>query len=192
MEPPDANKSAGNKYFPSESDMRPMNRRSLLRLIGVLAVGSIAGCGDGQSEDGPGTPTDAPPPTESPTPTRTPTETATEASTETATPTATPTATQRDAAQVVTVGEDGFRFDPDSFEISVGETAVWVWLGSNHNVVPNDIPDDSTWDGTAGGPDETYDSGHEHQFTFETPGSYTYYCNPHRSAGMTGAFSVVE
>jgi len=170
-----------------------MNRRAMLRLVGAVAVGSLAGCGDGQT-DVDASPTTGTPTTgiASPTPTADATDTPAGTAPPTETATATPGSTPQDAAQVITVGESGFRFDPDSFEIAADETVVWIWRGSNHNVVPDDIPEDSTWSGTEGGPSRTYENGHELRFTFETPGSYTYYCAPHRDVGMTGSFTVVE
>lgn len=172
-----------------------MNRRVMLRLLTTVAVGSLAGCGDGES-DGAASPTTAAPGTDaaSQTPTATatatPTETATRTGTATEPATGTTSSGSGDVAEVVTVGDGGFRFDPDRFEIAVGETVVWVWRSSNHNVVPNEIPAGSDWDGTAGGPAETYDTGHELRVTFETPGTYTYYCAPHRDVGMRGSFTV--
>lgn len=187
-----------------------MNRRHLLRLSGAALASAVAGCGQGEETDQPADGGDATPtasPTETPadgteTPTAsptvdptataepTPTPTATAEPTPTATPT--PSPTPRDVAQVVTVGDSALAFAPDSFEISVGETVVWVWHSSGHNVRPESTPSGSDFSGTPGGDGELYDDGHEFSFTFETPGEYEYYCNPHRSAGMTGSFTVTE
>lgn len=164
-----------------------MNRRTFLGAVGVGLVVPLAGCGG----DGEGSPTATPTPEATPTDepaTATPTPTPTE----TATPTPTPTATPARADQVVDVADGDFRFAPDSFEIATGQTVLWVWQSSNHNIVPNSIPDGSDWGGTEGGADTTYERGHELASTFTTPGEYTYYCDPHRSAGMTGSFTVVE
>lgn len=160
-----------------------MHRRTLLRTIGVAPIAAVAGCGDGGDSDGSSpTPTTQPSDTETPTPTET----------QTATETPTPTSTSPDVAQVVDVGGEGLRFAPDSFQISVGDSVLWEWNGSGHNVVPDSIPDGAAWSGSEGGPGTTYDAGHEYRYTFEVPGEYTYYCAPHRSAGMTGSFSVTE
>ncbi|MFC7193430.1 plastocyanin/azurin family copper-binding protein [Halosimplex aquaticum] len=74
----------------------------------------------------------------------------------------------------------------------VGETVVWVWHSSGHNVRPESTPSGSDFSGTAGGDDRLYDEGHTLSHTFEVAGEYEYYCNPHRSAGMTGSFTVAE
>ncbi|WP_436929994.1 cupredoxin domain-containing protein [Halosimplex halobium] len=197
-----------------------MDRRSLLRLAGTALAAAVAGCGgddgtetDGSGTDGDATPTESPTPTETPgtdtpspsptaeaTPTGTPTDTPDSAATPTVTPTAsptptetpTPTATPRQAAQVVAVADGGLSFSPETFEIATGETVVWVWYSSGHNVRPATTPGGSEFSGTAGGDGDLYDEGHELSFTFETPGEYEYYCSPHRSAGMTGSFTVTE
>ncbi|WP_436911352.1 cupredoxin domain-containing protein [Halosimplex marinum] len=146
------------------------------------------------------TPTETPTPdsalTGTPTPTATPGSAATPTGTPTASPTPTetptPTATPRQAAQVVAVADGGLSFSPETFEISTGETVVWVWHSSGHNVRPETTPSGSEFSGTPGGDGDLYDEGHEFSFTFEAPGEYEYYCSPHRSVGMTGSFTVTE
>ncbi|MEF8784617.1 MAG: plastocyanin/azurin family copper-binding protein [Haloarculaceae archaeon] len=185
-----------------------MNRRRLLQsLVAGLTV-TVAGCGGTDdstpTEAGPATDTMTPSPTPEPTdtPTTTSAETQPETTTETPspeTPTATPeptpepTPTPSPAAQAVEVGAgSGFSFAPDSFTISAGDTVEWVWVGANHNVTPNSIPTEAEWTGTPGAPDGTFDEGYTYRYTFDVPGEYTYYCNPHRGAGMTGSFTVTE
>ncbi|WP_459191210.1 plastocyanin/azurin family copper-binding protein [Halosimplex sp. J119] len=199
-----------------------MNRRHVLRAGAAGLAAAIAGCGEGDGteteapQDGGGgqsTPTASAPPadgsettappaetsepeptpagdTGTPTPEATPT--ATTSPTATAAPTATATATPRDAAQVVAVADGALAFAPDSFEISTGETVVWVWHSNGHNVRPASTPSNSEFSGTEGGEDTLYDEGHTLSHTFEVAGEYEYYCDPHRSAGMTGSFTVTE
>jgi plastocyanin len=79
------------------------------------------------------------------------------------------------------------RFEPKEVTITAGSTVTWTNGGSNtHDVVPAE--------GTDFGvspkdfkPDATY------SHTFETPGTYAYYCSLHGSAtrGMTGVVTVV-
>ena len=186
-----------------------MNRRQLLRLSGAALATAIAGCGQGDETDQPAdggdaTPTASPTetpaddaetptvtPTPEPTPTATPDPDATPTETPTPTATQTPMPTPRQADQVVAVGDSALSFAPDIFEISTGETVVWVWRSSGHNVRPESTPSGSDFSGHPLDA-ELYDEGHEFSFTFETPGEYEYYCNPHRSAGMTGSFTVTE
>jgi len=108
-----------------------------------------------------------------------------EDATETATPTATP-----EAAQVVAVAADGFSFSPASFEIGAGDTVRWEWEAGGHNVKADSVPDGSDWSGTPGS--DLYSTGHTYSYTFDVPGEYSYYCQPHRSSGMTGSFTVTE
>lgn len=125
-------------------------------------------------------------PTETPSPDPTPTPTLPPSPTPTATPEPTPT-----ADMTVDVGPEGrFRFDPETFGIAVGETVQWIWRAGGHNVKPSTVPSGSNWAGTPGDEFETFSSGHTYSYTFETAGTYEYYCAPHRSSGMTGSFTV--
>ncbi|MFQ3319366.1 MAG: plastocyanin [Natronomonas sp.] len=169
-----------------------MERRRYLRTVALAgtAIG-LAGCtgddGTPTSEStSTATPTDTAELTDTPTETETATDTATESSTPTATPPDTPD-------QRVKVG-DGLRFDPDSFEVSVGDTVLWEWVGGGHNIKydEGDVPDGTDWNGTDGSRTTTYGEGHNHWHTFEVAGQYNYYCVPHRSSGMTAQFTVTE
>ncbi|MBO4248706.1 halocyanin [Halomicrobium sp. IBSBa] len=169
-----------------------MDRRDYLAALVTAPVVGLTGCaGDGGTTDTPSatettlTATDTPTPTATDTPTDTPTATDTPTPTPTDTPTATPT-----VAQTVTVAPEGrLRFSPESFEISAGETVRWVWQAGGHNVAPDTTPEESDWSGTPG--TDTYASGYTHVYTFETTGTYEYYCVPHRGSGMTASFEVV-
>ncbi|SEO40472.1 plastocyanin [Halogranum amylolyticum] len=94
-------------------------------------------------------------------------------------------------SKTVTVGPEGeLVFDPAEVEVTPGSTITWVWESDNHNVVPSSVPEGASWKGSEGGDSKTYDTGHEYSYTFETEGTYEYYCSPHESAGMTGTISV--
>lgn len=158
-----------------------MRRRTLLQRGAVLTALGLAGCTGGGDD----TPTETVPPE---TDTRTSTPTADEATTS---PTASPTSSGS-FDQVVTVGPGALTFEPASFEIPVGGTVQWVWESSGHNVRPSATPDGADWSGTDGGDGTTYSADFTYSYTFEVAGAYDYYCAPHRSAGMTGTFTVGE
>lgn len=91
----------------------------------------------------------------------------------------------------VVVGPDGDReYEPKSLTVAVDETVTWTWDSSNHNVVVETQPDGADWRGTEGAPTKTFDEGHEYSHAFETPGTYAYFCNPHKGLGMTGEIVV--
>jgi plastocyanin len=93
----------------------------------------------------------------------------------------------------VVVGPGGeLAFDPEDLEIQPGTTVHWTWDSDNHNVVPSEKPEDSGFEGTEGGDDQTHNAGHEYEHTFEVEGDYEYYCTPHRQAGMVGSITVSE
>lgn len=96
-------------------------------------------------------------------------------------------------SKTVIAGPEGeLVFEPDSVKVTPGSTVTWVWESDNHNVVPESTPDGADWKGTDGPPSKTYDTGHEYSHTFDATGSYEYFCQPHKSAGMTGTVEVVE
>ncbi len=93
----------------------------------------------------------------------------------------------------VRVGADGeLVFAPELTRISVGTTVRFVWESDNHNVVVDSEPGGADWNGTPDGAGTVYDAGYEYTHTFETPGRYEFHCEPHESAGMTGAIEVYE
>ncbi|MFC4449699.1 plastocyanin/azurin family copper-binding protein [Halorussus aquaticus] len=93
----------------------------------------------------------------------------------------------------VTVGPGGsLVFEPAEITIAPGTTIKWVWESDNHNVVPESQPEGSSWEGTPGGASKTYNTGYEYSHTFETTGTYEYFCQPHKTAGMVGTITVQE
>lgn len=90
----------------------------------------------------------------------------------------------------VTVGAEGnggnYAFAPAAVRVSTGTTVEFEWTGkgATHNVISEDGPLDS---GSA--VDAT---GVQYEYTFEEPGSFTYYCTPHKSLGMKGAIVVEQ
>ncbi|WP_018258298.1 halocyanin domain-containing protein [Halomicrobium katesii] len=89
----------------------------------------------------------------------------------------------------VTVGSEAnggaFGYDPAAVQISSGTTVEFEWTGNGgtHNVKSEgDGPLDS------GGAVDT--EGVEYEHTFESSGTFRYYCTPHESLGMKGAIVV--
>ncbi|UXE64105.1 MAG: plastocyanin [Woronichinia naegeliana WA131] len=94
----------------------------------------------------------------------------------------------------VKMGTDvgGLGFDPPSVTIKAGDTVQWVNNKmSPHNVVfpKSDGLDESkatklSHKAMLFSPGETFET------TFNEPGKYSYYCEPHRGAGMVGTVTV--
>lgn len=91
------------------------------------------------------------------------------------------------ATAYVGVGGDAPVFTPPTVTIAPGDTVIWTWgsIGFNHSVTS----------GTGGTPDGLFDSGihkdpYSFSFTFPNPGTFNYYCIPHRAMGMTGKVIV--
>jgi len=87
----------------------------------------------------------------------------------------------------VQVGPNGnFQFTPSSVTIQVGDTVQWNWGSNNH----------STTSGTPGNPDGLWNSGilnngATFSQTFNTAGTFSYFCSPHGSCcGMVGTVIV--
>ncbi|MFB6252284.1 MAG: plastocyanin/azurin family copper-binding protein [Halobellus sp.] len=94
--------------------------------------------------------------------------------------------------KTVTVGPGGsLVFSPgteDPLKIAPGTTVEFVWDSDNHNIVVESQPEGANWQGH-----ETLENtGFTYTHTFETLGTYEYYCEPHRTAGMVGTIEVVE
>jgi plastocyanin len=88
----------------------------------------------------------------------------------------------------VTVGDGGFIFSPSLVTIHPGDTVLWTWSSSGH----------SSTSGSPGFPNGLWDSGILNQgqmfaHTFNTAGSFPYYCTPHgQCCGMTGTVNVAS
>lgn len=93
----------------------------------------------------------------------------------------------------VAVGPGGdFIFDPETAYVTPGSTVRWEWESDFHNIVVEDQPSGANWEGTEGGQNTTYNTGHVYEHTFETNGTYDYVCWPHRNQGMVGSVVVNE
>ena len=92
----------------------------------------------------------------------------------------------------VTVGPGGsLVYSPGTdspLQIAPGTTVEFVWESNNHNIVVDAQPEGAGWEGH-----ETLENaGFTYEHTFETLGTYEYYCQPHQTAGMVGTIEVVE
>jgi len=96
--------------------------------------------------------------------------------------------------KTVKMGSDSGQlvFVPDEIKICKGDTVTWVMnKGGPHNVVfdedniPSGVSQESiSMDGQIGDEGDTYSK------KFDTAGTYGYYCEPHRGAGMNGNLIV--
>ncbi|PYJ44155.1 MAG: hypothetical protein DME80_07055, partial [Verrucomicrobia bacterium] len=93
----------------------------------------------------------------------------------------------RAATVTVMVGPNCFCFSPSEVTISPGDTVRWTWSSGGH----------STTSGNPCTPNGLWDSGILNQgamftHTFNSVGSFPYFCSPHCSEGMTGMVTVVN
>jgi plastocyanin len=93
-----------------------------------------------------------------------------------------PTSSALDIHPVAAVSSN--KFTPEQIMINVGDTVQWTNKGGNHSVVADDA---SFTSGPASPLAWTYD------FTFNTPGTFQYYCEIHgrpNGFGMSGIITV--
>ena len=92
------------------------------------------------------------------------------------------------ATFTVTVAPSGtFTFSPSSLTINVGDTVNWVWEAPGHTTTSgNPCTADGTWDSGLQNNPFTF------SFTFNTAGTYPYFCSVHCNFGMTGEIIVQE
>jgi plastocyanin len=96
--------------------------------------------------------------------------------------------------KTVKMGSDNGQlvFVPDEIKVCKGDSVTWVNnKGGPHNVVfdEEEVPsgvnaEKLSMDDQLGEPGETYTQ------KFDTAGSYSYYCQPHRGAGMNAVLTV--
>jgi len=76
----------------------------------------------------------------------------------------------------------GNRFEPANVTIPVGTKVTWTWVAGFHDVSSGDFT----------GSGEPVSPPRSHSFTFESPGTYIYFCSVHGSptGGMRGTIVV--
>jgi len=106
-------------------------------------------------------------------------------------PTVTPTPPVG-GTRTVNVGQGGTNFvdqvsGNSTTTIPVGTTVTWTWVGSPHSVTSGACPPCQHDDNF--GTEQSFSPPHTFSFTFNTPGTFPYYCTVHLSA-MTGTVVV--
>lgn len=87
----------------------------------------------------------------------------------------------------VTVGAEGnngpYAFAPPAIRIGTGTTVTWEWTGKggSHDVVAQDGTFES---------ELSAEKGHTFEHTFDSSGTYKYFCEPHKTMGMKGVVVV--
>src|ERR671932_176884 len=75
---------------------------------------------------------------------------------------------QQDQGTMVSI--ENFAFDPPNISVAPGTTVTWV---NNDSVPHTTTANDETWDS------ETLQPGESFSFTFDTPGTFPYFCEIH-------------
>jgi len=102
---------------------------------------------------------------------------------------------------------DGLVYAPERIEVETGTTVTWENTGNiGHTVTAYDdsIPEgasyfasggfdsqDAAVDGYESDTEGNVEAGESYEHTFETAGTYEYYCIPHEMNGMVGFVKVV-
>jgi plastocyanin len=145
----------------NHSDDGPWTRRrTVLTAVGGVTLAALAGCSSGDGDDDGG-----------------------------------------GDGSTVAVGPGGdLTYEPAELTVSTGETVTWEFESASHNVSawPDmhdrvSIPEAASGFGTMpqdGDKFATVDEGETFEYTFETPGEYTYVCVPHAAADMVGTVVV--
>jgi len=105
------------------------------------------------------------------------------------------------------IGMTAVAFDPQEYEVSVGDTVTWENTSSKGHTVTaygSQIPDDADYFASGGFDSESaardgwqrneglLTSGDTYEHTFEVAGEYDYVCLPHENSSMVGTIVVTE
>lgn len=90
------------------------------------------------------------------------------------------------ATTTVKMGADNgmLAFQPKAVTISAGDTVKWV----NNKLAPHNVVFEKNAEYNH--KTLTFSPGQSFESTFNEPGEYTYWCEPHRGAGMVGKIVV--
>ena len=90
------------------------------------------------------------------------------------------------------------RFEPAALTVAAGETVTFVTVGSApHNVVSDaglakDPSHATVPEGVEPFASPMVQDGESWQYTFDTPGEYAYFCQPHEALGMVATITVTQ
>ena len=76
------------------------------------------------------------------------------------------------------------KFVPETLTIDKGDTVKWV----NNKMAPHNAVFDNN--AVKSHKNLVFSPGESYETTFDEPGEYSYYCEPHRGAGMVGKIIV--
>ncbi|MDY6780150.1 MAG: halocyanin domain-containing protein [Halobacteria archaeon] len=95
---------------------------------------------------------------------------------------------QSEVTVKVGVGDRNYAFGPAVVKVSPGTKVVWEWTGKggSHNVVAKE----GTGVQLMKSSNLKSKKGATYSHTFDTAGTYKYFCTPHRSLGMKGVVVV--
>ena len=94
------------------------------------------------------------------------------------------------ATATVSVGSAFLAFTPATTNINVGDRVIWVWGGTFHSTTSGTVS------GTVATPNGLWESGlitttpHSFTNTFNSAGTFPYYCSFHFNSGMKGTVIV--
>ena len=115
-------------------------------------------------------------------------------------------AAAQDGGSTTVAMTDDLVYEPSTVTVAPGSTVVWENVGNiGHTVTAysDEIPENATYFASGGFDSEeaarsgypgqgTIAGGETYEHTFETTGSFGYFCIPHESAGMVGTVEVTE
>jgi len=96
-----------------------------------------------------------------------------------------------DDERVVQIAAEGLTYTPPCMTIAAGQSVSFEGSLSAHPLAPGNADDNAA--GSLDNPIAATSSGNSVEFTFETPGTYPYYCTLHSfgsGKGMAGAVHV--
>jgi plastocyanin len=109
---------------------------------------------------------------------------------------AAPAPIQPGAAAATVTMTDTLRFEPATLTVAKGTTVTWSNTSSMEHTVTDDPAvavnkaDAALPSGAQPWNSGTISPGQTFQHTFDTPGTYKYFCMPHETAGMLGTITV--